>query len=624
AGLEHDWDTGTDLPNDPDYAVLSQQDIENIDREILEVKGYIQQAEQILVTGKDAVLVNWIKRIFSEPDRFYQKAVIFTTYVATQRHLQKILEENGFKGEIILFSGGSRRTAEDNELVNEAVALWEEEVGATLPPREKPVGNILERTALVHFFKTRKKIFISTEAGAKGLNLQFCNALINYDLPWNPQRIEQRIGRCHRYGQEKDVWVINCINADNDTEKRIYELLLNKFNLFKSVLGAGDDVLGTLSKAIQFEKKVNDMMNQFKTRDERLLWLKNFEEEIDEETRKLKDQKLTQTRKLLDELDSNVTMRLRNIESRLPESFSRYDADMLALLKNFAAYKNVSFSTVRKDKEQIFFQFDNNNYYIGKRDEDKIRKFQHVSLKHPLLEEIIAEIRGPIQPSKNDPGLQAGAYLDYSGCAGASKVLEPYVGCSGRWDFYNTCFNGIEEEEHLFHVMAIQLNNPGGGVVRFLNDEEMKAMETLHVMHSPQVQPVIMDKTAQDFLEERVKEKSLIIQQSQQPRLDKKLRNLEVELRDTEEFLKNKETEIKDRMQEVDSKIVNTFDREAGQKLIKQKELYQKELKNIRMELLSFQSDFQEMYDGEQIKLFKKRFIEVAPRRVFTLHFQIK
>ena len=630
AGFKNDWDTEpefTKFTTRQSDEMLSQDDIENINKEIKEVKEYIQQSERIVVTAKDAVLVNWIKQIFSEPDRFYQKAVIFTTYVATQRHLKKVLEENGFNDEIILFSGGARRTAEEMDMVNQAVALWEEEIGATLPHREKPVGNILERTALVHFFKTCKKIFISTEAGAKGLNLQFCNALINYDLPWNPQRIEQRIGRCHRYGQERDVWVINCINADNETEKRIYELLLNKFNLFKSVLGAGDDVLGTLSKAIQFEKKINDMMNQFKTREERLLWLKNFEEEIDDETRKLKDEKLTQTRKLLDELDANVIMRLQNIESRLPESFSRYDTDMLALLKNFAAYKNISFSTVRNDKEQIFFQFNNNNYYIGKRDEDKIRKFQHVSLKHPLLEEIIAEIRPITQTTSKGQdcqGYHACAYLDYSGCTGASKVLEPYMGCSGRWDFYNTCFNGIEAEEHLFHVMTIQLNNTGGQEIRLLNDEEMKAIETLHIMHSPLVQPVIADKMVQDFLEERFKEKSMIIQITQQPRLDKKLRNMEVELRDQEEFLKNKENDIKEKMQEVDTKIVNTFDREEGQKLIKQKELYQKELKNIRKELLNFQADFQEMFDEEQIKLIKKRFIEIRPRRVFTLHFQIK
>ncbi len=627
--------TGIDLDIDDDNTTnqsvqppltstaLTDDIIECINQEILEVAGYIERAKSIQETGKDEVLINWLKKIFSEPDRFYQKIVIFTTYVATQRHLQKILGEKGFEDDIVLFSGGSRRSPEERETINQAIDIWEEEVGVTLPPLEKPSGNILERTALVHYFKTRKKIFISTEAGAKGLNLQFCNAIINYDLPWNPQRIEQRIGRCHRYGQEKDVWVINCINADNETEKRIYELLLNKFDLFKSVLGAGDDVLGTLSKAIQFEKKINDMMNQFKTREERLIWLERFEEEIDEQTRKLRDQKLTRTRQLLDELDPNVTMRLKNIESKLPESFSRYDKDMLELLENYAHLKALPFEKVKEDNEQIFFQIGDKKYYIGKRDEDKIRNYQHVSLKHPLLKEIVEETRAP------EDGVQADVYLDYSQCTHASKILEPYVNQYGRWDFYNVHFSGIEEEEHLFDVVSISTSTSDGNGVKFLNDEEIKALNPLHIIPDAAIKSSMSDidisnNVVEDFLKEKVKEKSLIIQKSQQPRLDKKLHNMEVELRDMEEYLKNKEKEIKENMEEVDRKIVNTFDRETGQVLIKQKENFQKELKHIRKELLNFQTDFQEMYDKEQIKLIEKRFIETSPRRVFTLHFQVR
>ncbi|MCX6579816.1 MAG: SNF2-related protein [Candidatus Aminicenantes bacterium] len=597
---------------------LTTNDIANIDGEIMEVKQFIERAGKILETGKDRVLINWIKTVFNEPERFFQKAVIFTTYVATQRHLKRILEENGFQDEIVIFSGGGRRTPEEKEMVEQAVSLWEEEVGAALPPQEKPSGNILERTALVHFFKTRKKIFISTEAGAKGLNLQFCNAIINYDLPWNPQRIEQRIGRCHRYGQERDVWVINCINADNDTEKRIYELLLNKFNLFKSVLGAGDDILGTLSKAIQFEKKINDMMNRFKTKEERLIWLQKFEDEIDEETRQLRDRKLTRTRQLLDELDPNVTARLKNIENKMPESFSRYDKDMLDLLENYALSRGLPFQIQERGDEQIFLQLGDRKYYIGKRDEDKIRNYQHIGLKHPLLEQILAESR----PQSEGEGLQEHVYLDYTGCPNAGKSLEPYVGSYGRWDFYNVRFAGVEEEERLFDVVSVAGN--GAGEIRFLNDVEIESLKNLTIMQDPAVPPLAIEPRVKEFLNDRVKEKSLTIQKSQQPRLDKKLHNLEVELRDMEEYLKSKEKEIKERMDDLDKKIVNTFDRDAGIKLIKQKETLQNELKQIRKELLNFQTDFQELYDKEQLKLIEKRFIQSAARRIFTLHFQVR
>jgi superfamily II DNA/RNA helicase len=71
------------------------------------------------------------------------------------------------------------------------------------------------RAAIVDYFRDKAKIMIATEAAAEGINLQFCSLVVNYDLPWNPQRIEQRIGRCHRYGQQYDVVVVNFLNRNN-------------------------------------------------------------------------------------------------------------------------------------------------------------------------------------------------------------------------------------------------------------------------------------------------------------------------------------------------------------------------------------------------------------------------
>jgi len=597
---------------------LTADDIEKIDREIAEVQGFISGADCIQATSKDEVLIKCLEKIFAEPGRFYPKVVIFTTYIASQGHLKKILEDNGFKDEIILFSGTSRRDPADNATITEAVEIWGEEVGANLSEREKPVGTILERTALVHYFKTKKKIFISTEAGAKGLNLQFCNVLFNYDLPWNPQRIEQRIGRCHRYGQEKDVWVINCINADNETEKRIYEILMDKFHLFKSVLGAGDDILGTLSKSLQFEKQLHDMMNRFKTESERLDWLKEFEANIDEETRRLRDEKLARTRTLIDNLDPNVTLRLKNIRDRLPASFSQYDHDLLSLLGQYAQVKGFDFNRLDNGREQILLQLNGEKYYIGKRDEEKNQDFKHINLKDPLLEDIIRESRAPAS------GIEAGALLDYTGSDHASRVLEPYRDCQGRWDFYNVDFSGVEEEEHLFDVILVAVPGDGGPQVKCLNDEEVKAVKSLNLKADAGTGAAIPEAEAKEHLNLQVKEKYLVIQQTQQPRLDKKLHNLEIELQDMEEYLKNKEEEVKAALSEADHKINTTFDRETGKQLLKDKERLQNELKSIRKELLAFQDDFQDRFDKEERRLQEKRFIETSLRRVFTLHFQVR
>ena len=73
---------------------------------------------------------------------------------------------------------------------------------------------------LMTFRNTRSNHAFSTEAGAEGLNLQFCNLVVNFDLPWNPQRVEQRIGRCHRYGQQRDVLVLNFLNRSRTPPMR--------------------------------------------------------------------------------------------------------------------------------------------------------------------------------------------------------------------------------------------------------------------------------------------------------------------------------------------------------------------------------------------------------------------
>ena len=77
------------------------------------------------------------------------------------------------------------------------------------------------KAAIVEAFRDSKTILIATESGAEGINLQFCSLIVNFDLPWNPQRVEQRIGRCHRYGQKIDVLVVNLLNLKNRAEERV-------------------------------------------------------------------------------------------------------------------------------------------------------------------------------------------------------------------------------------------------------------------------------------------------------------------------------------------------------------------------------------------------------------------
>ena len=130
----------------------------------------------------------------------------------------------------------------------------------------------------MHEFRTRSKVFICTEAGAKGLNLQFCETVINYDLPWNPQRIEQRIGRCHRYSQKRDVTVVNFIASDNEAHRLTFEILSQKLDLFGKVLDASDTRLARTpdrrpeilvsALSIEFESDLRNIYSRSRTLDE--------------------------------------------------------------------------------------------------------------------------------------------------------------------------------------------------------------------------------------------------------------------------------------------------------------------------------------------------------------------
>lgn len=178
-----------------------------------------------------------------------RKALIFTESKRTQGYLKRYLEQNGYTGKIVLFSG-TNSSPEASSIYDRWIAA-NQGTGRITGSRDVDI-----RAALIEHFRDEADILIATEAAAEGLNMQFCSLVINYDLPWNPQRIEQRIGRCHRYGQKHDVVVINFFNERNHADQRVLELLADKFSLFNGVFGASDEVLGTIESGVDFEKRI--------------------------------------------------------------------------------------------------------------------------------------------------------------------------------------------------------------------------------------------------------------------------------------------------------------------------------------------------------------------------------
>ena len=174
------------------------------------------QAELIAGRAKADTLVRLLQRI-------PEKVIIFTSFRETQRFLAGRLRREGLV--VAELHGGMKR---------------------------------LEKESHVRSFAAEAQVLVSTEIGSEGRNLQFCSVLINYDLPWNPMRIEQRIGRIHRLGQERDVYIYN-LSAAGTVEAHILELLDAKINMFQLVVGELDMILGNLEEKRELEDIIMDI-----------------------------------------------------------------------------------------------------------------------------------------------------------------------------------------------------------------------------------------------------------------------------------------------------------------------------------------------------------------------------
>jgi len=316
-------------------------DLKLVEKELERVRSFISLAETLRRDSKADKLLD-VMRVIAERPAGRQRAVIFTESLVTQSYLQDLLlDRGGFRPEdITLFRGTN-----DSARAAQALKRWQEEIGDSLPAHQRPSRSVAMRLALVHEFKTRSRVFISTEAGAKGLNLQFCDTIVNYDLPWNPQRIEQRIGRCHRYGQEHDVTVINFLAADNEAQKLTFEILSRKLDLFGKVLDASDVVLHepstdtpeTLAGAVgsDFEGRLRRIYERARTVGEIEAELRRLREEMEDE-RKRFEETWARTAGLIEtRFDQRVKEAFRRLQTDLPPGLARLDDEMDRLITGF-------------------------------------------------------------------------------------------------------------------------------------------------------------------------------------------------------------------------------------------------------------------------------------------------
>jgi ERCC4-related helicase len=428
-----DSEENEDDEDEKEQKALTEKDIVLMEQEKADLERFRDLAQGIYTNSKGDALLTALKKGFEMTAELgaKKKAIIFTESTITQSYLaETLLGNNGYKDKIVLFNGSNN----DNKS-KEIYKNWL----AKNKDTDKVTGSKTAdtRAALIEYFRDEAEIMIATEAGAEGVNLQFCSLVINYDLPWNPQRIEQRIGRCHRYGQKHDVVVINFVNRKNAADQRVYELLDQKFKLFKGVFGASDEVLGSIESGVDFEKRIAGIYQTCRTSEDINTAFDSLQAEMDESIQS----NLSDTRqKLLENFDAEVHEKLKLNQKESQAYLDTYERWLWDVTKYYlgdtAVFADHEYSFALKANPFQNETIDPGPYKIGKNVEDA-----HVYRPgHSLAQKILQEV-------KNKELTSAEIIFDYSNHASIISVLEPLVGESGILKVSNFTVEAFEAED---------------------------------------------------------------------------------------------------------------------------------------------------------------------------------
>lgn len=435
--LEEDIDE--ELLDDFEYEAAEEAqgvDSDLLKAEIAEVDQYLQLANKINEDEKSYALLTALDRGFARMLEMGapQKAVIFTESRRTQQYLLEFLESYGFAGKVVAFNGSN------NSSVNTGIyQKWLTKHYGSDRVTGSPA--IDRRTALIDYFREEAQIMIATEAAAEGVNLQFCSLVVNYDLPWNPQRVEQRIGRCHRYGQAFDVVVVNFINERNAADQRVMELLSQKFELFDGVFGASNEILGTIESGLDFEKRILEIYDKCRTN-----------EEIEESFNKLQDeleaqinQKMLQTRELLlEHFDADIHELLKMHKQKAEEQLDRISRFFWRITRSvLSPYATFHPTQLRFSLEKPpTLSIKPGSYQLIRKGEAVPDNTHIYRLTHPLGEYVL-------NAAKSLSTNNAEVVFDYSNYSKKVSSLESLIGQSGWLAVSVLSLDSFAKEEHV-------------------------------------------------------------------------------------------------------------------------------------------------------------------------------
>jgi ERCC4-related helicase len=460
-------------------SVLTQGERNALASEIAELDGFAQLATSIHHNAKGRALIRALHTAFEKARELgaAEKALIFTESRRTQSYLLRVLADSPWADGIVLFNGSNV-----DDTSKAVYAAWLDRHRGT--DRVTGSRSADMRSALVEYFRDDGKIMVATEAGAEGINLQFCSLVVNYDLPWNPQRIEQRIGRCHRYGQKHDVVVVNFLNRANAADQRVFQLLSEKFQLFEGVFGASDEVLGAIESGVDLEKRIHDIYQRCRKEEEVAAAFNELQLELKLEI----DETMKDTRrKLLENFDDEVREKLRIRSEEASSALNEFERRLMQLtqheLRGEAEFPDEgSFRLLRAPQGC--------DVPIGLYELPRRSGEAHTyRLAHPLAEALIARAKSRDLP-------HAELELDYAAHVGRISALEPLRGDAGYLAAAQFSVEALDQVEDRLIVVALRESGES------LDDEVARRLLTLPAKLAEQ--PVLAPPVAlHELVEER-------------------------------------------------------------------------------------------------------------------------
>jgi len=582
--------------------VLSPEELKKLAEESAELAAFADLAEGIHENGKGKALIKAlniaIPRVTSLGGA--EKALIFTESRRTQDYLFNLLSTTEWAGNIVLFNGSN--TDPKSKAIYSAWTARHKDTDKVTGSRTADM-----RSALVDYFKEDGKIMISTEAGAEGINLQFCSLIINYDLPWNPQRVEQRIGRCHRYGQKHDVVVVNFINKQNAADRRVYELLSEKFQLFEGVFGASDEVLGAIGSGVDFEKRIANIYQDCRAPQE----IKKAFDELQLELKLEIDEALSSTReKLLEHFDDEVREKLRERDNSSKAALNKYEKQLINLTRNELAEHIELLDESSFHLESLPIGLSEEAAPLGiyelPRRSGNAHLYRH---SHPLAQHIIDRAKERHLPT-------AELHFSYSQHQGNISALEPYLGQAGWLTLSLFSIDSLgQQEDYLIHTLITDSGET-------LSEDLAQRLLTLPVTECtyillpipPSLEPERLKQQKQIQLQ--ISERNANFFEKETTKLDHWADDLKIGL---ESEIKEIDMAIRD-TRRASSLATTLEDKVAAQKQLKKLETQRKEK---RRSLFDAQDDIDEQRDQLITDIEGKLQSTASSENIFTIKWTI-